>query len=104
TDGRKYPWGNAPVGPDFANTKIGGPGQTTPVGSYPRGASPYGVLDMSGNVEEWTADSYRQIDKFMTAYTLRGGDWFSPPFGVRASIRPSVISGSKWTAGFRCAQ
>lgn len=53
TDGRLYPWGNEAPRPDL--TFIGGRrGQTVPVGSYPKAASPYGVLDMAGPVWEWT--------------------------------------------------
>src|SRR5262249_53250094 len=52
TDGRIYPWGDR-WEPARANTNDGGPGDTTPVGSYPGGVSPYGVWDMAGTVEEW---------------------------------------------------
>ncbi len=59
TDGRLYPWGNTwdPVCGNFDRTqeKPYAPGtHTTPVDTYARGASPYGVLDMMGNVREWT--------------------------------------------------
>lgn len=53
TDGRTYPWGEG-LEPDRANYEAAKVGTTIPVGSFPRGASPYGVLDMSGNVWEWT--------------------------------------------------
>jgi formylglycine-generating enzyme required for sulfatase activity len=57
TDGRRYPWGN-----DWPTAAIvnfdGMVGRTTPVGLYPRGASPYGCHDMAGNVNNWTSDWY----------------------------------------------
>ncbi|MFP4441288.1 MAG: SUMF1/EgtB/PvdO family nonheme iron enzyme [Chloroflexaceae bacterium] len=52
-----YPWGDG-WREGYANTKEAGIGTTTPVGSYPDGASPYGVLDMAGNVWEWTATKW----------------------------------------------
>jgi formylglycine-generating enzyme required for sulfatase activity len=52
-DGRTFPWGDT-FDPQRCNIKESGPGTTTPVERYPAGASPYGVLDMAGNVWEWT--------------------------------------------------
>ncbi|TMQ19206.1 MAG: formylglycine-generating enzyme family protein, partial [Deltaproteobacteria bacterium] len=51
--GMAYPWGNL-YEPDKLNSAVRGPGDTTPVGNYPAGASPYGVLDLAGNVYHWT--------------------------------------------------
>ncbi len=81
TDGRLFPWGN-----EFDIKKVNTLGEyngTTPVGKFPEGASPYGVLDMAGNVQEWTADWYRQYpgntynDKdYGEKYkVVRGGGW-----------------------------
>ena len=58
-DGRLYPWGNE-WEKDKANTSDGGLQETTPLGSYPDGRSPYGVYDMAGNVFEWTRSSYKR--------------------------------------------
>ncbi len=58
TDGHIYPWGNE-WDARLCNSDEGDKGGTTPVGAYPDGASPYGVLDMAGNVFEWT----RSIEK-----------------------------------------
>jgi toxoflavin biosynthesis protein ToxD len=53
SDGRAFPWGNT-FDLDRCNVRESGLGITTPVGSYPAGASPAGVLDMAGSVWEWT--------------------------------------------------
>jgi formylglycine-generating enzyme required for sulfatase activity len=65
--GRVYPWGDR-WDPQRCNTKEGGIGDTTPVWAYPDGASPYGLLDIAGNVYEWTA-------------SLWGRDMKEPDFG-----------------------
>jgi formylglycine-generating enzyme required for sulfatase activity len=57
TDGRTYPWGNR-WDKKRCNTYEGGKKGTTPVGAYPKGASPYSCLDMAGNVWEWCATEY----------------------------------------------
>lgn len=57
TDGRRWPWGNA-MEPSRLNTYYN-VGSTTKVTVYPQGASPYGVMDMAGNVSEWTADDFK---------------------------------------------
>ncbi len=53
TDGRRYPWGEL-FDSEKANTSETNIGTTSTVGAFPGGASPYGILDMSGNVWEWT--------------------------------------------------
>lgn len=54
-DGRKYPWGDEPANPRLA---VYGGDVTASVGSRPKGAGPYGHLDLAGNVWEWVADLY----------------------------------------------
>jgi formylglycine-generating enzyme required for sulfatase activity len=56
-DGQEYPWGSATPDPTLLNYD-GNVGDTTAVGSYPDGASPYGALDTLGNVIEWVADCF----------------------------------------------
>ena len=56
TDGRRWPWGNR-MDPSRLNTYYN-VGATTAVDRYPQGASPYGVMDLAGNVSEWTASDF----------------------------------------------
>lgn len=56
-DVREYPWGDR-FDRGAANLAELGLGHALPVGSLPRGASPFGVLDLAGNVDEWTASLY----------------------------------------------
>ncbi len=57
-NGRRYPWGDKDITPQKANYNFyyGG---TTPVGSFPEGATPEGIYDLSGNVKEWTNSKFR---------------------------------------------
>jgi len=104
-DRRKYPWGSMEPGKDLANF-AGNIGKTTPVGSYPAGASPYGLLDMAGNVWEWCSDRYdRDYYKNLTRENknkiiknpigpdsgsyrvIRGGSWYSYAGYLRCADR-----------------
>ena len=118
TDGRKHPWGNAWDGTRLNSwDSVPRPGDTTAVGSYPSGSSPYSALDMAGNVWEWTADWYdpnyyanspRNNPKGPTTglnRTLRGGSWSTTQSNVSASYRSSYdYIGHTNAIGFRCAQ
>jgi formylglycine-generating enzyme required for sulfatase activity len=92
---RVYPWGNE-ADPNRANYTDTGLGTTSAVGCFPRGASPYGCLDMSGNVDEWCQtkwqDDYQAYkDDNDPAGTLRrvvrGGAFNRTGGGVRCSVR-----------------
>lgn len=84
TDGRYFPWGDA-WDPSKANTHDAGPFDTTPVGSFPDGASPYGLLDAAGQVFEWTA-----TPRGDGRYLVKGGSWDDKGCGVcRAASRHS---------------
>jgi formylglycine-generating enzyme required for sulfatase activity len=95
-DGREYPWGHR-YRAGFANVDErnieGGqsPGQTTAVGLYPKGASPYGVLDLSGNVWEWCLNRYDKPEDIDLAgrgvRVLRGGSWLYLPDYARVDYR-----------------
>lgn len=68
TTGMIYPWGNT-FEATRAHTEATGIGETSPVGYFPPGASPYGLMDMSGNVWEWT----RGLWEFSYPYNARDG-------------------------------
>jgi formylglycine-generating enzyme required for sulfatase activity len=68
-DGRMYPWGNE-FSSERANVRESGVGSTTPVGVYPDGASPFGLLDCAGNVWEWTTEQ-TSSDQII----ICGGSW-----------------------------
>ncbi|MEI6521253.1 MAG: SUMF1/EgtB/PvdO family nonheme iron enzyme [bacterium] len=124
-DGRIYPWGN-----DWDETKCANYSNCSggndikkgvhPVGSFSTGASPYGALDMAGNVLEWCGDWYDENYYNDTAIknpvgpgngkfrVVRGGSWFNNGLGVvlyRCAFRfcfdkPNIYRN---TIGFRCA-
>jgi formylglycine-generating enzyme required for sulfatase activity len=102
-EGLIWPWGNTWV-EDRANSDEAGIGWTTPVGQYPEGASPYGALDMAGNVWEWTATKafkdypYTLEDEWTAAYlagesirVIRGGGWGNEQKFVRGAHRNHFI-------------
>ncbi|MEW8627229.1 MAG: formylglycine-generating enzyme family protein [Candidatus Thiodiazotropha sp.] len=113
TDGREYPWGDgyqgkyANVNETEAKVRPSYLEQTTAVGLYPQGASPYGVMDMAGNVWEWCLNKYDNpedtaIDKTEEIRVLRGGAWMASPEGARAAFRFGDRSANRgYLRGFR---
>ncbi len=101
TDGRGYPWGNE-FDADLCNTRDSEIAHTSPVDSFPNGASPYGCYDMTGNVWEWTDSRW---DKDKGAKVLRGGSWIYSSHFCRCAYR-LCLSPDFWSnnIGFRCAR
>jgi sulfatase modifying factor 1 len=112
TEGFAYPWGDE-WALDKANTEESGCRGTTIVGSFPQGASPYGVMDMAGNVAEWTTDWYEAYpgSTFASPYfgkkyrVIRGGGWFSEAHLVRTTERSASSEDLRNDdVGFRCVR
>lgn len=123
-NGSKYPWGNTEATPEKANFNyeddldsnldIGEPAEalTTPVDAHPKGASPYGALDIAGNVYEWVSDwdwgyefshlyNVQEIENG-NIRMLRSGSWFTfecETYYLNA-VKPDVSFNDY---GFRCA-
>ena len=114
-----FPWGDASPICSLANFYNNGycVGDTSAVGSYPAGASPYGALDMAGNVWEWVNDWYDAAyygsqsnwtnpngPANGSLKVLRGGGWYGDDIGLRVAYRlntaPTLQS---YNLGFRCA-
>jgi serine/threonine-protein kinase len=129
TDGRTYPWGNTSDGSrlnfcdrncqfDWKDSNADDDyAQTAPVGSYPQGASPYGALDMAGNVWEWVADWYDSGYYSQSPArnppgpdsgeyrVLRGGSWLNGAADVRSAARFWFVPAARYLdVGFRCAR
>jgi len=116
TDGRIYPWGND--APDCTHVNMASCGaHAEPVGMLPAGVSPYGALDMAGNVVEMVADwydvGYYQVSPkddptgpaTGTRYGGRGGGYKSEPVWQRASARDWYdLADDSQPLGFRCAR
>jgi formylglycine-generating enzyme required for sulfatase activity/tetratricopeptide (TPR) repeat protein len=113
---RTYPWGDEFV-PGCCNSVEAGTGGPEPVGNFERGAGPYGLIDMLGNVWEWCSDWYGmrptgeswmrdpQGLKISAARAVRGGSWADRheemQLGCRSRAYPQARS---YGLGFRCAQ
>jgi formylglycine-generating enzyme required for sulfatase activity len=104
-DGRKWPWGNTWDGSRCANSvNPNSLSSTKPVGSYPSGVSPFGMLDMAGNVGEWCGDwsgpygsgnaTNPTGPSSGTSKTVRGGSWDSG-----GSVDGSGVLRCTWRSG-----
>ena len=122
TDGRTFPWGdefdvvdaNTPVRWEYLKQA----GDTTPVGAFPLGVSPYGLYDMSGNVWEWTSSWYKAYpgnthptENYGEKYkVLKGGSWWDCSFYKCGISAPSfnraffLKKTRNKSFGFRCAK
>ena len=112
---RIYPWGNKM---DFKKLHYFPHQQKLkPVGSFPKGKSPYGVLDMAGSVWEWCADWYGETDYTQgrkknpkgpttgESKVLRGGGWNSIRLQLRCTHRYAEKPTYRaYTVGFRCVK
>ena len=111
---RIYPWGDR-YEPDCANTVETGILATTPVGIFPRGASPFGCLDMAGNAEEYVADAYRPypggaiarddlLDRRSDYRVARGGSFARYRDLARCTRRHGWYESPLYIMGFRIAE
>ena len=111
-----YPWGNDAPTCSLGNFSAGGKtcvGDTSPVGLYPGGASYHGLMDMAGNVWEWTADYYGEYPDARVrnpkgpdwgmGRVIRGGSWSSDEMGIRSTVRKAYMGETTNDIGFRCA-
>lgn len=117
TDGRKFPWGNDPPDPTRAHFS-GGWNDLHPVGSFPKGASPFGVLDLAGNGWEWVSSAYlrypynasdgREDLKREQVRVTRGGGHDSQAEELTTTHRGRHVSrnfrSGHHNIGFRCAR
>jgi formylglycine-generating enzyme required for sulfatase activity len=117
TDGRRYPWGDTWTD-DACGMRNVGPRGTVPIGSYPRGVSPFGLYDMLGCVWQWCADAADEDaevgdeDPFVdpegydeaTERVTRGGGWNNLQWSLSAVGKNGFPAGARFSnLGFRCA-
>jgi len=100
---REYPWKKENGEPNERLANFGGKvGATTPVGRYPEGATPEGLMDMAGNVWEWMDNKYQAGGE---ARPLRGGSWSLDSSSCRCADRDYFHPGIRYfNVGFRCAR
>jgi serine/threonine-protein kinase len=111
TDGRLYPWGNN-FSSALVNSLEAGLDHPEPGGTRPNNASPFGVLDMSGNVWQWCSDNYKPYLGLPSAFAIpedakviRGGSYKSDKEHVTATARNLDHAATRSpTIGFRCAK
>ena len=113
TDGRRFPWGND-WGPGVANADATAKGHhhAENVGAHPKGPSPFGALDMAGNVWEWTASDLAaypggQLSAQPGGHkVIRGGSWTSTRDEANTTFRKGCPArGGDYTeVGFRCVK
>lgn len=97
TTGRKFPWGDEPADPKRLNYGEDDVNSTIPVGIYPLGATPEGICDMAGNVDDWCADWDGDYPakpvrnpcgpREATYRVIRGGSWRYGSGGCRSASR-----------------
>lgn len=107
-DDRLYPWGGD-WSASRANTRESGRGRIVAVGSYPDGASPVGLLDLIGNVWEWTSSDLRSYEGdgriLADGKVIRGGAWDVPRERATATYRGVVQPDRPYDkTGFRCVK
>jgi formylglycine-generating enzyme required for sulfatase activity len=122
-EGRLYPWGDDWI-EESANVAAseGEKRQIAPVGQFPKGASPFGILDLAGNAWEWTSSEYKEYPGgkislpagFSNLKVIRGGSYESTPKYATATLRrgwpaarndwPRGTTADYSQTGFRCAQ
>jgi serine/threonine-protein kinase len=108
-DGRQYPWGNT-FSRELANSQEDGATRPAVVGSYAKGASPFGVLDMARNVAEWVADDYEpypgsSAKRVPGQKVFRGGTYRAPVKDLSAWERFYTKGSDRYAVlGFRCAR
>lgn len=82
---RAWPWGDAPWQRAFANLRDSGHNTVTPVDIHPNGSTPEGLLDVAGNIWEWTAST-----TMGDGLVIRGGSYASPPLYARCTFINAV--------------